>query len=505
MTSTWIAIEERVVDGNVEIVRVRNEHGVQGLRVRPREGDLQSFDHYYGEVSNHPAIPILQRTPGEVIFADCTEPDGLDPMRVAIDALDAVRQQPKLKQLSVDAIRLGDDGRIRLMPRWEAAQPLDPLVAVGRFLQRIAVDHDDPRLERAIEAMLDPSPEIRQTARSVLQGEGPASRTGTVQYTVVAKERQSRGALDRARPKAAVIVAHRTLRELDAAKKSAAAGIAGLSTNALDGLIAAGLPLVLETHDRAQPARIAATRIAQQTGLPVTATTGASSLTLLGATALGTTSVVTGLSALSLAAVGLWTLPFLGGLLSLGLALFTAWSVWSFVQDRGQLALAIEAAGEAEEERARRSADPELARGWEALHDARSALGMADLPSAPASDLRGVLAAAERELDRCSKRSVTIRRGLANASSTEIQRRLAAIDDTDDAQVQRALNLTKTLQEVLALEDEQRALSEAAHQLESVLVELTSAIARWESSPDDQESMTRVIAATQRARARAHL
>ena len=161
MTSTWIAVDDREVDGDVELVSVRNQHGVQGIRLRPREGDIQDFDHYYAEIANHPAVPIIERTPGEVIFASCTPPATIDVHAVALDVLEAIRGEPRLPELSSMAFQLGEDGRVRIVPRWRSHDAQPTGIAAAHFLLRIAGESADPRVEAAIEALLDDLEDVR--------------------------------------------------------------------------------------------------------------------------------------------------------------------------------------------------------------------------------------------------------------------------------------------------------------------------------------------------------
>ncbi|MCA9570855.1 MAG: hypothetical protein KC656_23600, partial [Myxococcales bacterium] len=386
----WLpSADDQEVDGLVEVCTVRDGDGREGVRVRladPDSADREAFDAFYDGLRGSRSVHFVDRGPGYVVFAEADDAP-TDVKRFAVEAVDAIEAvRSHLRGLGVREIACRD-GAVHLRPRWRPDGGPPPLRGLGDYLRSL----DAHGLDEAVDSLTDAAPEVRRTARAMLVGQpADAGSNSLVKVTVAAPERQSRGQVDSVRPRGAVVIAPDRLAALTAPQRSAAAGLAGLPLSALDGLQAAGLPLVVETHRRSHHTHKRAQQIARDTGLPVEAAVGGGLLRPLFALSLVTTSVATAMGALSFALLGLFTLPLLGGLLTLGMLALAGWMSWSWNADRQLLDHAAHAEREADEERSRQGRDPLLARAWSALADARAALAAAGLPGAAASDLREV-------------------------------------------------------------------------------------------------------------------
>lgn len=488
-------------DGAVEVCAVQADDGRAGLRVRLLGDDPSeraAFEAFYDGLSTARQVHLVDRGPGWVVF-ESAEDLPADMKRFAVEAVDAIEAvRGALLGLSADEIGCRE-GRVHLQPRWRNTAGPPPLRGLGDYLRR----QDARGLDDALDSLVDASPEVRGEARSKLVGQpSDAGSNALVKVTVAAPERQSRGQLDTVRPRAAVVVPPEALASLSPAQRSAAAGLAGLSLNALDGLQVAGLPLVLETHRRPADAARRSLHLSRETGLPLDAAVGGGVMRPLFALALFATSVGTAMGALSFAMLGLFTVPLLGAALTAAMTALGSWMLWAWQADRSLLAAATHAYGEAEEERARLERDPDLARAWSALADARASLAAAEgLPRAAAADLREVLRAAERELEALGKAREVVRKGLAAGDPESVRARLEGLDPDDPNLDRRRESLERTLQELEERMASGARILEDAHELEAVLSEVATAVTRWETGSEEQ-GMQAVLRATGAARAR---
>jgi hypothetical protein len=498
--SDWLPTDDDLrIEGLVEVAAVRDADGRDGLRHRLVDPEqVERFDAFHDALDGRPGIHVLDRGPGWVVFADAPDrPTDVKRFAVrAVDAVEAVRGE--LTGLTAAEIACRDEA-VHLRPVWRPDGGPPPLRAVGDHLRRL----DAEALGDAIDALVDPEPEVRRQARTLLVGAPRSTSNIAVKYTTTATERTSRGAVDRVRPRGAIVLTAATLSELSPEQRSAAAGLAGLSLQAIAGLQAAGLPLVIETHRRTQDALQRTTQLRQRTGLPVEAAVGGGVMRPLFGVGLLVTAIATALGALSLALIGLVLLPVAGSALAVAMLALAAWMSWSWNEDRRLLDTAVQSEREAQEERERQAGDPDLARAWSALSEARAGLAEAvQLPSNAASDLRDVLKAAERELQQLAKANAVVRKGLGAASTEDVRARIASLDAADPSHARRRASLQATLAELEELEVRATRIAEDAHTLEAVLTEVASSIARWETDPEEP-AMQAVIRATQGARSRA--
>jgi hypothetical protein len=500
----WIETEEPRIDGQVAICAVRSDEPVprDGIRIALHEGEPQAFDAFYERFA-HPAVVVLAQEPGAVVLAGGHDhPD--EPLEFAIAALDALDVlAPALRGLTAEEICVAPDGSPRLVPRFRAES--DPSARIdhglARFLEPCA--EDDPRLRAGIDALLDPTPEVRRTSRARFAGSTPAAtltRTGELKLQRT-QPAPPRSPVDATAARAVVLIPPSALRTLSPGQRSAAAGQAGVSLAVVDGLDAAGLPLVLEAYGRSRSARKAAERVIRETGLPAEASSGGSVVALAWAGSLAITGVATAFATFVLHLVGLTVLPVVGTGLSavlFGLSGRTGWTWWS---QRRLLADARDAIRESAEERERRRADPLLARGFAVLAEARRALAASRLPSAPATDVRSVLRAVEAELDRLVVASAALRRQAASRPSEDLARELAALDEGPSRS-----RLERELERARRSEAQQQAIEADAQSLERVLSTMLDALSGWAAEPGDDAALEALVRAAHEARelARTH-
>lgn len=501
-TAPWIETDDPQIDGAVSVCPVRDDSGRDGVRIKLLEGEPDAFEAFYDALPSSPVFRVLHREPGAIVFADA--PDHTPkPRRFGIEAIDALeRVGPLLRGLDPSEIRVASTGGLQLIPRYRSAATANIYQGLARFLEAQHPSDDDPRLPRAISALLDPAPEIQRTARSILVGARLPNRSkvhGGVKLTVVPDHEPPGARADRAPPRAAVVIRPEDLRDLGPADRSAAAGIAGVPLSVLDGLLAADLPLVLETHRRSRTAHQAAARIRKETGLPTHTAAGGSMVSAAWTLSLLSISFATAFAAFTLSLVGLWLIPAGGMLLSLALLALSGRTAWSWWSQRALLIDARDADRESEEERQRRVANPALARVWSTLGDARTALGRANLPAAPASDLRGVLKAAEAEFEALVKAHEAVR-APGSTSSDELRSRVDELDGEDPATQARRSRLQVALADAEALESRREDIVEAAKSIEAVLAEVVTALAHWEIEPGDERALASLSAAARRAK-----
>ncbi len=469
--ATWLPTsDDPELDGVVAIVPARSDDGREGVKIalRPEASNYgPAFDAYYATLEGRPGIRILDRGEGWVVFEPAPD-DPEDPHRFALEALAVV--QPLVSTLTGLSTReIGcADGAVRLLPRWRPAGGPPPLHSLARYLE----DRGASEVQGAIRSLLGPDATPATTDEPNATAGSPAN---DVKVTKIAPVR-SRARLDLASPRAAVLIPSDRVAGLTPAQRSVAAGLVGLPTSTLDGLVAAGLPLVLEIHDRTSDAQSRSTRLARSYGLPVIAAKGGGIARPAFAIALLGSALVTLLAAGTFAAFGLFLLPLFGAVLGAGMFVFTARILSAWARDGKLLRLAAEAHREIEEERERLHRHPVLARAWSLLADARSALGTTGLPPAAASDLREVLQAAERELESLTRAWETVGESHPTATPTE--------SGTESP-----------------LQERRERLHDATRTLVEVLETLTDAISRWETTSED-EALEAVLHATRRARQR---
>ncbi|MEZ4323176.1 MAG: hypothetical protein R3F61_37275 [Myxococcota bacterium] len=496
------------MDGAVSVCPVRDDSSRDGVRIQLVEDDpdrLEDFDAFYDGLPKSPVFQILDRDSGWVVFADAEE-EPADLRRFGIEAIDGLeRVSAHLRGLSADEVRVASTGGLELQPRYRPDPENSAWSGLADYLARHSPHGRDPRIDEAVAALRDPAPEIRRIARHHLVGTRPAAtltRTGELKLTVVPTAKPASGTLDRPPPRAAVLIPVETLKKLGPRERSAAAGLASVPLSVLDGLTAAGLPLVIEPHRRSRDARSAADRIRRDTGLPVEAATGGSTVAAAWSVSLAATGAATAFAAFTLSLIGIWVVPLLGFLLALGLMAMSARTGWTWVSQRSLLSAAQESDREAQEERARRVANPALARAWTALADARTALAQAELPQAPAADVRSVLKAAEAEIEALVRSQDAARSSGSGVSSAELLARIAEIPGTDPASVARRERLERSLADVEALEARRRHITDEANAIEAVLAEVTASLARWEADVGDEVALDQLLGAARRVSAR---
>ncbi len=500
----WIETDDPLLDGVVTVCPVRTDDTVprDGIQVSLCADDAAALDafHAFYNAFDHPAVVILDQAPGRVVLAGGRATTD-DPRRFAIAALDALDVlQPALRGLVADEIRVAPDGSPRFVPRYREASDPDSRIPFGLAAFLEAQD-DTEAIQNGIDALRDPTPEVRRTARARFAANSPAAqltRTGELKVSTPDARRHpthlTRVSPDAAR--AAVLIPPDVLRGLDPGQRSAAAGHAGVSLAVLDGLAAAGLPLVLESHRRSRSARSAADEIARETGLPVQVSSGGSIVALAWAGSLAMTGLATAFATFVLYLVGLTLLPMVGAALSttlFGLSARTGWTWWS---QGALLADARDAQRESAEELRRRQADPVIARGFVALAEARRVLAGAGLPGSPATDVRTVLKAAERELDELVNAAAALRRESSAQSSRTLEAKLSELREDDEPQRQR---LQRRLERARDAEARQAALHREARSIEAVLDEVVAAVGRWEEELDD-DALTALMQAAREAR-----
>lgn len=502
--SDWLpSTDDVTLDGAVEVCEVRDPRGRDGVRVRlvgSDPGELESFDAFYSDLVGCRGVHVLERDQGWVVFESADESPG-DLKRFAMEAVERIEGcREVLRGLSADEIGCRE-GRVRLLPRWRQDAGTPPLRGLGDYLRRTERAGE---LDEALETLTTAAPEARRAARTRLLDaaaeEPEKTEVHGVKVTAVAAT-ASRGRVDTAEPRAAVVLTAERLGTLTAAQRSAAAGLAGLPIQALAGLQAGGLPLVLETHRRPGVAVRRATRLAEETGLPLEAATGGGVMRLLVASTLLMSAAASGMGAATFALVGLVTLPLLGALLTLAMLALGVWMGLGWNAERVLLRHAVEAFREAEEERNRQGREPELARAWSALADARAALAAtSELPAPAAADLRDVLRAAEAELQELAQNAEVVRRGLAGGDPEEVRARLLEVPPGADGDRRRE-SLRRTLVELEDLVRRRERIAEEGQALEAVLSEMTGAVARWETT-SGEAAMQAVARATQAAKNR---
>jgi hypothetical protein len=305
-------------------------------------------------------------------------------------------------------------------------------------------------------------------------------------------------------PGGLVLIDHRALAALEPARRSHAAGLAGVPVRHVDELLERSLPLILATAAGRSAAAEQAAALGRATGLPVVAATPPRVPPWIAGGMGAGLAVIPALLALLLLLVG-----WLPGVVGFGLIALLLLGAGGVAAVRQAAAGALHASGQASLVRTREAAAVRSGAGlldsaWRRLAEARVELGRVDLPGAPSSDLRGALKDLEGRLEALANLSETADRTLRQVDVSALRTRLAtstAQAATDPARRAERDRLARTIADLEAVGASRAAIGPAAARIEDALSEISAVLVQF--AVDEDAALARIDTVARRARSAA--
>jgi hypothetical protein len=299
-----------------------------------------------------------------------------------------------------------------------------------------------------------------------------------------------------------VLISAPSLAALDPPARSLAAGLANLPITVVDELVAAGLPLVLETRNGRTAARERASELARTSGLPVAWGTPLGLpgwLWLVGAAAVSLLPLIVGFVlmffALMPAAIVAWATALLG---------VVAGALAARRQDEVKVLYrsGMESRTRAREARSERDAGW-LSPAWDRLARLRLELARTELPSAASADLRGALKEIEGRLETLGQVGRAADRTLRQVDLSALRTRLATLTaraGTDpEARAERD-RVARTVADLDQVETRRATLTGEAARIDDLLGEIAAVVGQVAAEVTDEDALDRLHRTTRRAR-----